>query len=181
MGAAGSIFFSLIRRRLSLTDFRNAIRETVKTTGMLYVVMIGAYLFKYLISVSNIPFLLAGFVEGLILPPLAVMAVILLMYFFLGCFMDAMSMVLVTIPIFLPIADTLGFGPIWFGIIVVRVMEMAMITPPMGLIVYTISGMFNVSIQTVFKGVIPFIIADICHVLLLLFVPGVILWLPSLL
>jgi len=181
VGAAGALLFSLIRRRLSLSDFRNAMRETVKTTGMLYVVMIGAYLFMYLISVSNIPILLAGFVEGLPLPPLAVMGVILLLYFLLGCFMDAMSMVLVTIPIFLPVANALGFGPIWFGIIIVRVMEMAMITPPMGLIVYTISGMFNVPIQTIFRGVIPFVIADICHVLLLLFVPGVILWLPGLL
>ena len=179
VGAAGAIAFSLIRRRLSWPGFRMAIHETVKTTGMLYLVMIGAYIFMYFITVTNIPFVLADFIEGLDLPPLGVMGVILLMYFLLGCFMDAMSMVLITIPIFLPMADSLGFGPIWFGIIVVRVMEMAMITPPMGLLVYTICGMFDFPVQTAFKGIFPFIIADICHVLLLLFVPGVILWLPS--
>lgn len=180
VGAAGALFFSLIRRRLSWPNFRKAVRETVKTTGMLYVIMIGAYVFMYFITVTNIPFFLADFVGGLNLPPRAVMGVILLMYFILGCFMDAMSMVLITIPIFLPVADSLGFGPIWFGIIVVRVMEMAMVTPPMGLMVYTISGMFNIPIQTAFRGVLPFIVADICHVLLLMFVPGVVLWLPSL-
>lgn len=180
VGAAGALLFSLIRRRLSWPDFRKAVRETVKTTGMLYIIMIGAYVFMYFITVTNIPFFLADFVGGIDLSPRAVMGVILLMYFILGCFMDAMSMVLITIPIFLPVADSLGFGPIWFGIIVVRVMEMAMITPPMGLMVYTISGMFNVPIQTAFRGVLPFIIADICHVLLLMFVPGVVLWLPSL-
>ena len=180
VGAAGALFFSLIRRRLSWPDFRKAVRETVKTTGMLYVIMIGAYVFMYFITVTNIPFFLADFVGGLNLPPRAVMGVILLMYFILGCFMDAMSMVLITIPIFLPVADSLGFGPIWFGIIVVRVMEMAMVTPPMGLMVYTISGMFDIPIQTAFRGVLPFIVADICHVLLLMFVPGVVLWLPSL-
>lgn len=179
IGAAGALVFSFIRKRLNWDGFKNAVHETIKTTGMLYVVMIGAYVFQYLVSVSNIPFVLSSFVEGLTLPPLGVMGIILLIYIILGCFMDAMTMIILTIPIFLPIADTLGFGSIWFGIIVVRVMEMALITPPLGMIVYTISSMFKIPVPELFRGVIPFIIADICHVLLLLFVPGVVLWLPG--
>jgi C4-dicarboxylate transporter DctM subunit len=179
IGAAGALVFSFIRKRLNWDGFKNAVHETIKTTGMLYVVMIGAYVFQYLVSVSNIPFVLSSFVEGLTLPPLGVMGIILLIYIILGCFMDAMTMIILTIPIFLPIADTLGFGSIWFGIIVVRVMEMALITPPLGMIAYTISSMFKIPVPELFRGVIPFIIADICHVLLLLFVPGVVLWLPG--
>ncbi|MBN1848999.1 MAG: TRAP transporter large permease [Deltaproteobacteria bacterium] len=179
VGAAGALLFSVIRKRLNWKCFKNAIHETIKTTGMLYAVMIGAYIFQYLISVSNIPVALSSFVKGLTLPPLGVMGIILLIYIVLGCFMDAMTMIILTIPIFLPVAIASGFGPIWFGIIVVRVMEMALITPPLGMIVYTISSMFNVPVPKVFKGVVPFIIADICHILLLLLVPGVVLWLPG--
>ena len=119
-------------------------------------------------------------VAGLPLPPLGIMGFVLIVYLFLGCFIDAMAMVLLTIPIFFPLATSLGFDPIWFGIVVVRVMEMAMITPPIGMNVYVIAGVApDVPMQTIFKGIIPFLIADICHVCLILFVPAVVLFLPN--
>jgi C4-dicarboxylate transporter DctM subunit len=180
IGAFGAIVFSLFRRRLNWEKFKNALVETMKTTGMLYGILIGAFVFKYFMAVTTIPSVLADFVGGLPLPPLAIMALIMLVYVFLGCVMDALTMILLTIPIFFPLVISLGFHPIWFGIIIVRMTEIGLITPPIGMNVYAISGIApDVPITTIFKGVIPFLIADFFHVMLLLFVPIVVLWLPS--
>jgi C4-dicarboxylate transporter DctM subunit len=180
IGAFGAIVFSLFRRRLNWEKFKNALVETMKTTGMLYGILIGAFVFKYFMAVTTIPSVLADFVGGLPLPPLAIMALIMLVYVFLGCVMDALTMILLTIPIFFPLVLSLGFHPIWFGIIIVRMTEIGLITPPIGMNAYAISGIApDVPITTIFKGVIPFLIADFFHVMLLLFVPIVVLWLPS--
>lgn len=180
IGAFGAIVFSLFRRRLNWGKFRNALVETMKTTGMLYGILIGAFVFKYFLAVTTIPFALADFVGGLPVPPLAIMALIMLVYVFLGCVMDALTMILLTIPIFFPLVLSLGFDAIWFGIIIVRMTEIGLITPPIGMNVYAISGIApDVPVTTIFKGVIPFLIADFFHVALLLFVPIVVLWLPS--
>ena len=180
IGAAGAIIFSLFRRRLNWAKFKNALIETMKTTGMLYGILIGAFLFKYFMAVTTIPFVLADFVGGLPLPPLAIMVLIMLVYVILGCVMDALTMILLTIPIFFPLVLSLGFDAIWFGIIIVRMTEIGLITPPIGMNVYAISGIApDVPLTTIFKGVIPFLIADFFHVMLLLFVPLIVLWLPS--
>jgi C4-dicarboxylate transporter DctM subunit len=147
---------------------------------MIYLILIGAFILNYFIAVTTIPFVLADFVGGLPLPSVATMALVLIVYIFLGCIMDTGAMILLTIPIFLPMALSLGFSPIWFGIIIVRVVEMAMITPPLGITVYSMAGVLDVPVTTIFKGVIPFIIADIFHIALLLFVPVVVMFLPNL-
>ncbi|UCG54661.1 MAG: TRAP transporter large permease [Dehalococcoidia bacterium] len=181
VGAFGAIVFSLLRRRLNWQNFKHAVEETVKLTGMVYVILIGAMLFKYFMAATKIPFMLADFVGGLGIPSMGIMVIIILIYVILGCFLDAAAMVMLTIPIFLPLVDTLGFNLIWFGIIVVRMAEIGLITPPIGLICYNIAAVSDgVPVQTVFRGIIPFLIADILHVLLLLFVPGVVLFLPNL-
>jgi C4-dicarboxylate transporter DctM subunit len=181
VGAFGAIVFSMLRRRINWQKFRQAIRETMKLTGMLYVIVIGAMLFKYFMAVTTIPTVLGEFVAGLTIPPLAIMGVIILFYIFLGCFLEAMSMILLTIPLFVPLTLSLGFDLVWFGIIIVRVVELALITPPIGMNCYTIAAIApDVPIQTIFKGVFPFIISDIIHVALLLFVPGFVLFLPNL-
>jgi len=180
VGAFGAIVFSLIRRRLNWEKFKHALVETMKTTGMLYGILIGAFIFKYFMAVTTIPFVLADFVGGLPLPPLAIMALVMLVYIFLGCVMDALTMILLTIPIFFPLVLSLGFDAIWFGIIIVRMTEIGLITPPIGMNVYAISGIApDVPITTIFKGVIPFLIADFFHVALLLFVPAIVLFLPG--
>jgi C4-dicarboxylate transporter DctM subunit len=181
VGAFGAILFSLIRRRLSWGKFMKAAFETIKTTGMVYCILIGAMIFTYFVAVTTIPIELADFVGGLPLPPLAIMVIIVIVYIFLGSIMDAMAMILLTIPIFYPLAVHLGFDPIWFGIIIVAVVEIGMITPPIGMNVYVISGITNQPLQTVFKGIIPFLIADFCRTTLYLFVPSIVLFLPSLL
>jgi len=102
----------------------------MKTTGMLYGILIGAFIFKYFMAVTQIPFALADTVGGLPLPPLAIMVLVMLVFIFLGCIMDALTMILLTIPIFFPLVLSLGFDAIWFGIIVVRMVEIGLITPP---------------------------------------------------
>lgn len=180
IGASGAIAFSLFRRRLNWEKFKHALVETMKTTGMLYGILIGAFVFKYFMAVTTIPFALADFVGGLPLPPLAIMALIMVVYLFLGAVMDALTMILLTIPIFFPLAMSLGFDPIWFGVILVGMTEIGLITPPIGMNVYAISGIApDVPITTIFKGVIPFLIADFCRMALYLLVPAVVLFLPS--
>ncbi len=180
VGAFGAIFFSLLRRRLNWEKFKHALTETMKTTGMLYGILIGAFIFKYFLAVTTIPFVLADFVGGLPLPPLVIMVLVMLVYIFLGCVMDALTMILLTIPVFFPLVLSLGFDAIWFGIIIVRMVEIGLITPPIGMNVYAISGIApDVPVTTIFKGVIPFLIADMFHVALLLFVPAVVLFLPG--
>jgi tripartite ATP-independent transporter DctM subunit len=181
VGAFGAIITSLIRKRLTVRKFRQAILQTVLTTGMVYFIIISAFLLNLFMAVSTIPAELAEFSAGLPLSQNGIMLVILLIYLFLGCFLDAMAMVLLTIPIFLPVAKALGFDPIWFGIILVRVMEIAVITPPVGMNIFAISGVArDVPIFAIYKGIVPFLAADIINILLLLFLPQIVLFLPGL-
>jgi C4-dicarboxylate transporter DctM subunit len=180
VGAFGAILFSTVRKRLNWEKLKGAFIETIKTSGMIYCILIGAFVFNFFLATTNIPFIIADFVSALPLPPLGVMAIIMVVYLGLGCFLDAAAMTVLTIPIFFPLAMSLGFHPIWFGVLVVRAMEMAMITPPIGMNVYVIAGVAkDVPMQTIFKGIFPFLIADIFHVALLMFVPALSLYLPS--
>jgi C4-dicarboxylate transporter DctM subunit len=182
VGAFGAIGFAMIRRRLNWGKFKYALIETMKTGGMIFCILIGAFIFKYFMAVTNIPFLLADMVSGLPLPPLAIMGMVMVVYFFLGCVMDTMAMILLTIPIFFPLALSLDFSPIWFGILLVRMIEIGLITPPIGMNVYAIAGIApDVPLTTIFKGIVPFLIADFFHVALLMFVPAITLFLPSIL
>jgi C4-dicarboxylate transporter DctM subunit len=180
VGAFGALVFSLFRRRLDWQKFRQACFETARMTGMIYLILIGAFIFNYFLAVTTIPTWLAGVIEGLPFPPLAIIVLVLIVYIFLGCFVDTLAMILLTIPIFYPLVMSLGFHPIWFGVILVRMSEIALITPPIGMNVYIIAGVApDVPMQTIFKGIFPFLMADTVHVALLLFVPSIILFLPS--
>jgi TRAP-type C4-dicarboxylate transport system permease large subunit len=137
-------------------------------------------IFNRFIAVTRLPFGLASFVAGLDLPPLVIMGIIILCYVIGGCFIDALGLILLTVPIFFPLAMSLGFDPIWFGIIITRVTEIALITPPVGMNVYVIKGVAkDVPIGTIFRGIMPFLAADIVEVILLLFIPQIALFLPS--
>jgi tripartite ATP-independent transporter DctM subunit len=181
VGAFGAICFAMIRMRLNWQKFTQATIETVKTTGMIFGILIGAFIFQYFTAVTTIPNWLADFIGGLPIPPLAIIGFICLVYIALGCLIDVAAMVLLTVPVLFPVILSLGFNPIWFGIIVCRMCEIGMITPPVGLNVFAISGVAkDVPMKTIFKGIIPFLIADISEVLLLIFVPAVVLFLPNL-
>ena len=180
VGAFGAIVFSMIRRKLDWPKFKQALIETMKTTGMIYCIMIGAFIFNYFIAVTTIPNALADTVSGLTVSPMIIMLLTIVVYLFLGCIMDAGAMILLTIPVFFPLVISLDFDPIWFGIIVTRVVEIGMITPPIGMNVYVIAGVAgDVPISKIFKGIFPFLIADAIHVALLLLIPGIVLFLPS--
>lgn len=172
IGVFGALLISLARRRLTWLGFKRAVADALRNAGMLFVIIMGAYVFNSFLALSTIPMELAAWVEGLGLPPILVMIAIIVVYFVLGCFIDANSMVLLTIPIFFPLVTSLGFDPIWFGIIIVLMVELAAITPPMGLNVYVISGVAKeVPMQQIFRNILPFVLADLAVVGLLLAFP----------
>jgi len=182
IAAFGSILVTLIRRRLHWKGFKDAIVDTVLNTGMIFMVLIGALIMNTFIALSTIPMELADLVTGFGLPPVLVIVFIIFIYLILGCLIDTMSMILLTIPIFFPVVTGLGYDPIWFGVVIVLVVEMAMITPPVGMNVYVISGIAkDVPMEVIFRGIIPFVVVEILFVILLIAFPQMALFLPGLL
>jgi len=180
IGAFGTFFFALLRRRMTWEKFKLSLSGTVQTTGMLFLVILGAMIFGYFLSVTQLPMQFASLVADLPVNRYFILALILLITLLLGCIMDSMAIVLLTIPVFFPLIQTLNFDPIWFGILVVRVTEMGLITPPVGLNVFIIKGISGVPIATIFRGVIPHLIADLLQVIALVMFPQLVLWLPGL-
>jgi C4-dicarboxylate transporter DctM subunit len=181
MGAFGAILLATIRRRLTLRKLWKACLDTLKTSGMIYAILIGAFMFNYFLASTTIPNVIGDWVAGLPLPPLGILLMVLLVYMVLGCFLDVAAMTVLTIPIFFPLITGLGYDAVWFGIIFVRLAEIAMITPPVGMNVYVISGIApDVPMETIFKGIVPFVLADVLHVALLIAVPALVLFLPGL-
>jgi len=180
VGAFGAIIMCALRGRLTWDGFKTAIVETLKTTGMIYGILIGALIFNVFVAASTIPYVLSEFIGNMPLPPMAILVMVLVLYFFLGCFLDVAAMTVLTIPIFFPLVVSLGFNPIWFGIIFVRMAEIAMITPPIGMNTFVIAGVvkeMGIPMETVFKGIIPFLLADFLHVTLLILFPPLSLFL----
>ena len=181
VGSCGAFLFALLRRKLTWDNFQGAIFDTVKTTAMIFVIFLGAMLLGYFLAATRLPFELAEFVGNLPISRYFILALVLLLYLLLGCIMDSLAMILLTIPIFYPLITSLGFDAIWFGIIVVRAAEIGLITPPVGLNVYIIKGIApDIPMGTIFRGILPFILADICHLALIISVPQVALFLPGL-
>ena len=181
VGAAGAILFTILRGRLTWQSFTISCTEAMKTTGMIYLLLVGAYLFTYFVTLTNLPSTLSGTISGLKVPPMAIIWIIIGIYMVLGSAMEEASMMLLTIPIFTPIISNLGFDTVWFGVIIVRMMQIAMISPPVGITLFVIKGIAqDIPMSTIYKGVIPFIIADAIHVVLIVFVPWLTLFLPSL-
>ena len=181
VGAFCVLALSVAMRRLNWKGFKDSVSETTRTTAMILIIVLGAIIFNKFIAVTRLPFALADWVVGLDLPPMVVMGMIIIVYLIGGCFMDALGLILLTVPIFFPVATSLGFNPIWFGIIITRVTEIGVITPPVGMNVYVIKGVArDIPLTTIFKGIMPFLLADVISILVLLFVPQITLFLPSL-
>lgn len=181
-GALGVLLVSLIGRNLSWEGFKKSLFDTTKTTAMIMLLVACAGIFGKFMAVSRVPFELAAWTGSLDLPGFAVMALILLICLVLGCFIDALALILLTIPIFYPIAvDTLGYDPIWFGVIIVLVVAMGVITPPVGMNVYIIKGVVpEVPLETIFKGIWPFLAAIIICLAIITAVPEIATFLPAL-
>ena len=180
IGAFGALCFALMRRKMTWESFKLSLSGTINTTGMLFLIVLGAMILGYFFSISRLPFELATFVSSLPVNRYVILVLILFVVLLLGCIMDSLAIVLLTVPVFFPIIQELGFHPVWFGIIVVRVTEMGLITPPVGLNVYIIQGITGERMETVFRGVLPFIVADVCEIILLILIPQLSLFLPSL-
>jgi tripartite ATP-independent transporter DctM subunit len=180
IGAVGALLLGILNGKFSRALLIRSLMETVKTTAMIFTILIGAIMFNNFLILASIPSLISDWITGLPLGTLAILIVILGMYFVLGCLLDSLAMILLTIPIVFPIVKALGYDPIWFGIIIVMVVELGLITPPIGMNVFVIKGIAKeVPLETIFRGVTPFIVAQLILIAILVAFPQIALWLPS--
>jgi len=180
IGAVGALLLSIVNGRYTWQMLMNVLMETVKTTAMIFTILIGAILFNNFLILASIPTLISNWITDLPLGKESILLVILAMYFVLGCLLDSLAMVLLTIPIVFPIIKELGFDPIWFGVLVVMVVELGLITPPIGMNVFVIKGIAkDVPLESIFRGVMPFVVAQILLIAILVAFPQIALWVPS--
>jgi tripartite ATP-independent transporter DctM subunit len=180
VGATGALIIGVVRGRLGKQEILRSLLQATRTAAAVFTILIGALLFGYFLTVTQTPQKVTAFLTGLGLGPYGVLALIMLMYLVLGCLMDAMAMIILTIPIVFPVIVHLGFDPIWFGVIIVMTVELGLIHPPVGMIVFVIKSVVDdVSFSTIFKGVLPFIVTDMIRLVILIAFPIIALWLPS--
>ncbi len=181
MGAFFTIVIAVIRRQLTWKGFLQALSETTRITCMIMVIVAGATVFGHFLAVSRIPYDIAGWITGFDLPAWVIMCFIIFGYVVGGCFLDALALIMLTVPIFFPVVMTLGFDPIWFGVVIVLVTQIGVITPPVGVNAYVVSGVArDVPLHMIFKGCIPFLIAIILLTFLLIPFPRLATFLPGL-
>lgn len=181
IGAFGAFILGLVGRQFSRKNIVRAILDTTRISTFIIFILIGATIFGYFLAVSTVPIEVARFAAELPVSRYIILLVILLVYMFLGCIMEAFSMIILTLPTFYPVILNLGFDPIWFGVIMVLTMEMGMITPPVGLNVFVVCGVAkDISSVTIFRSIIPFWIAILVCIIILIFFPQIALFLPSL-
>ena len=180
VGAGGAFLLGVLRRKLDRAGIRTALLQATRTAAAVFTVLIGALLFGYFLTITQTPQKLTEFLTGLGIGRYGVLAVIMVMYLVLGCLMDAMAMIILTVPIIFPVIMHLGFDPIWFGVIIVMTVELGLIHPPVGMNVFVIKSVVqDVSFTTIFKGVVPFVLTDIARLVILIAFPIIALWLPG--
>ena len=180
VGAAAVILIAFGTGAMRWREFRDALLETVFTSAMLFFVIIGAFIFSRFIVLTQLPAEIVAWVESMQLPGLAILASLVVLYLILGCFLESVSMILITVPVVLPLVKSLGFDGIWFGIFVTVLAEAGLITPPVGLNAFVIrSQLPQVPIGTIFRGAANFLVADAVLLALLVAFPGIALWLPA--
>src|ERR1700742_119600 len=180
MGAGGAFLIGVLRGRLNRADIRRSLLQATRTAAAVFTVLIGALLFGYFLTIPQTPQKVTAFLTGLGIGSYGVLGLIMLMYLVLGCLMDALAMVILTVPIIFPVIKELGFDPIWFGVIIVMTVELGLIHPPVGMNVFVIKSVVkDVSFATIFRGVIPFVVTDLIRLVILILFPILALWLPS--
>jgi len=180
VGASGAFLLSVLRGRLSRADIRASLLQATRTAAAVFTVLIGALLFGYFLTVTEVPQKVTLFLTSLGLGRYGVLALIMGMYLVLGCLMDAMAMIILTVPIIFPVVTELGFDPVWFGVIIVMTVELGLIHPPVGMNVFVIKSVVkDVSFATIFLGVLPFVATDIVRLVILIAVPEIALFLPG--
>lgn len=180
-GAFGAFVFALWRRALTFRIFIDCLVETARITSMLFIVLVGAIIFSNFVNLAGLPQALTTLITSRNVGPMGVMLNILLVYLVLGCFLDSLAMILLTVPIFFPVVSHLGMDPIWFGIVIVVISELALITPPVGMNLFVLKSTIpDVDLTTIYKGIIPFALADIIRIAILILFPPISLLLPKL-
>ncbi len=185
VGAFGVLAVALLRRQMTWKGFVKSLNETLRTSCMVMFLIASAVVFGKFLAVTRIPFNLASWIGGFDLPPFLILTAIIAVYFIGGCVMDALALVMLTIPVFYPVVINLGYDPIWFGVIIVLVTQMGVITPPVGINVYVVYGVAKsavggIPLEKIFRGIIPFLIAVIAGIALMILFPQIILYLPNL-
>lgn len=181
VGAIGTLTIAWTRGGMGREVLARALIETASTTAMIFLIIIGAALYATFLSVTGISGGLRSFVQGLGVDPLVVLLAILAIYIVLGCFMDSMGMLLLTIPVFYPVIMQLGIDPILFGVLVVMVVEVGLITPPLGMNIFVVRSVApQVPLQKIFVGALPFVLSFLVAIGIVIAWPALALWLPSL-
>ena len=181
VGAFGALVFALARRTLDLRGLYAALVESARTTSMLFLILIGALMFAEFVNITSMPADLKGFIERLHVSPVVVVATIMVIYVLLGTAMEELSMILLTVPVFFPLIVHLGVDPIWFGILIVVVVEIGLISPPVGMNLFVLNTLLpEVPTRTIFRGVLPFMAIDCVRLAILVAFPIISTWLPSL-
>jgi len=181
VGAFGTLVIALIRRNLTFQDIMTSLFETTRISCMIFVIVAGATIFGHFLAVTRIPFDIATWITAFQLPHFAVMLIIIFIYLVGGCFIDSLALIMLTVPIFYPVILFMGYDPIWFGVVIVLITQIGVITPPVGVNVYVVSGVArDVPLHIIFKGVLPLLAALIIGTLLLIPFPQIALFLPGL-
>ncbi len=182
IGAIGAFSLALLKGKLNYKLFLGCLSETANTTGMIFLILIGTSIFNYFIETTGLPQTIVNYVGGLGWNSYLILVLLVVFYIILGCFMDALSMILLTLPFVFPLIMSLGIDPIWFGVIMVSVVEVGLITPPVGMNLFVIMACTpGLRLQTISRGVISFLLADITRLALLILFPALSLWLPAIL
>ena len=180
IGATALFVIALLKRKLTFRNLSASLLEAVRISVLVLFLVAGANVFSYFLALSTIPTAVSSWMAGLQVSRYVILSIIIIIYLILGCFLDAISMMVLTMPVIFPVIKALGFDPIWFGVICVIMMEAGLITPPVGLNVYTLAGVVkDVPMQTIFRGAVPFLLAMVAVVIIITFFPQICLLLPS--
>ncbi|MCH5276276.1 MAG: TRAP transporter large permease subunit [Desulfovibrionaceae bacterium] len=179
VGVAGAFFYALARRKLTKENLLASLDETAILTGRIMLIMVGVGMLSFFFAQSRLPFLLADFIAGLEFNKFVIFGIIVVIYVILGCMMNVIPMLMLTLPSIFPTVLAMGFDPVWFGVVSVMIMEMGQITPPVGVVVFALSGVAKgIPMETIFRGIVPFVAIMIVGVILVTVFPGIATWLP---
>jgi tripartite ATP-independent transporter DctM subunit len=180
IGAFGALAIGLVRRQLTGSNFADSLLQTAKMSAMVIALIVGAFVFNHFLAITRIPFVTGEYIAGLGVNKYVVLLLVLILYIILGMLLDIYSACVLTIPVLYPVMMGLGFDPIWYGVIMVRVMEIGVISPPFAMNIFALAGVTKVPISKIYRAIIPFLLADFVHLALLCAVPLLSTFLPAL-
>jgi len=180
IGAFGAVLIGFIMRRLNGKKLLASMLEAAQTTAMILFLIVGAYIMMKFLAVSRLPHMLGASIGMMDVSPVIILLLLVVLYIVLGMFLDIMSAVIITIPVVYPIILNMGYDPLWFGVVVILLVQIGLVTPPVGLDAFILGGALNVPLSIIFRGVVPFLVADVVCIIILIFVPDIALIIPRL-